>query len=118
MSGGWIDGFYCHFKDCSQQSKIELYLVIVPVIVFVRVFRVSFILAMRPDWDLLLDVVPLFAVAVPAAVVVVVVAADDVVKPEEHSDPFPETGDVARGDQMSWKIKAIVKLSHCHIVVK
>ena len=40
----------------------------------------------------------LFA-AVVAAVTTAVV--DDVVKPEEHSEPFPETGDVARGDQMS-----------------
>ena len=36
---------------------------------------------------------------VVAAVTTAVV--DDVVKPEEHSEPFPETGDVARGDQMS-----------------
>ena len=40
----------------------------------------------------------LFA-AVVAAVTTAVV--DDVVKPEEHSEPFPETGDDARGDQMS-----------------
>ena len=66
--------------------------------VLVKVFRVSFIFAIRPpaEWDrLLFNDEALFVAAVTTAVV------DDVVKPEEHSDPFPETGDDARGDQMS-----------------
>ncbi len=64
----------------------------VPEMVLWRVALVSFILATKPVWDRRLE--------------------DDVVKvaaPEEHSDPLPDTGDEARGDQMSWKQKKLEK---------